>query len=180
MKISADRKFSYHKAKERRSERTIVLGGRYSGSYLQIIFIAYTRPFNDLRLVELILFDVAIFHGPFFLLRRIWRSNLPLITTNNLQPLSTSVPAGYLRAKSSPYITWKRIRGDKPVIVCRDSHSIKEKKTFKRLTMKLFGNDSIKRKLFFYLPIYSIIIISLIFLSFSFIFIQTTLLMVIL
>jgi hypothetical protein len=66
MKISAERKFSYHKAKERRSERTIVLGGRNSGSYLQIIFIAYTRPFNHLRLVELILFDVTILHGAFF------------------------------------------------------------------------------------------------------------------
>jgi hypothetical protein len=40
MKISAERKFSYHKAKERRSERTIVLGGRNSGSYLHINFIA--------------------------------------------------------------------------------------------------------------------------------------------
>jgi hypothetical protein len=122
MKISAERKFSYHKAKERRSERTIVLGGRYYGSYLHIIFIAYTRPFNDLRLVELILFDVAIFHGAFFLLRRIWRSNLPLITTNNLQLLSTSVPAGYSSSKSSPYITWKRTRGDKPVM--RTLHQI--------------------------------------------------------
>jgi hypothetical protein len=54
MKISADRKFSYHKAKERRSERTIVLGGRYSVSYLglerhsvqKIIFVPGTKIFK--------------------------------------------------------------------------------------------------------------------------------------